>query len=577
MNGLKRPRAAAILACLLACAAAAVGVAPAQAQDFQPKQSLVPKSASAGDPRVAGEYVPRGPLVADSGFRPRVDGFAFENYGNEKRPRNLRPAQMRALFGDQVCLGRPRGRGCRLIPAAAEWMQNQNEGMADGHCQGFSVAALRFHRGLMEQEAFGAPTTADLAIVGNRRLQASIARHFTYQFLPPIVKKRISGKPSRIVRALAEALNTGRELYTLGVYMRDFSGGHAITPFAIEDKGAGRYAILVYDNNFPGATRAVEVDTVKERWSYVGGSHPDEVDGVYRGSAKTETLELDPTLPLERFSPCPFCKPGKRGSGKRRGTVPKKADRYTEITLGGDPRNHPHLVFTDGKGRRTGVVGDEFLQEIPDIEVLKTFATRNWEGAPEPRFRLPEGKDYTITVDGSGLEKPTTANVDLVGDGLVVEIEDIRMKPGQKDEMALPGGYGITYQSNGDREEAPNLFAGLVEDRAAYYFVATAVGIAKGSTLSLLVDQKEKVVILDSTGSEGLIENKGIFVLNLTKADASGRISQWTAADVRLDGDKEEKAAFEYDESPRRGKPLPIFIFDRKANIKRTVRAKPGR
>src|SRR5207248_225671 len=39
-----------------------------------------PGQLSAGDPSQAG-YTPTGPLVADNGFRPETDGFAFENYG----------------------------------------------------------------------------------------------------------------------------------------------------------------------------------------------------------------------------------------------------------------------------------------------------------------------------------------------------------------------------------------------------------------------------------------------------------------------------------------------------------------
>ena len=569
------PRA--VSACLLVVVLATAGTA--SAQDFRPKSSLVTKGDSAAAQGAAESYVPSGAIVADSGFRPTVDGFAFENYGNEANPRNLGVAQMQDLFGDQVCLPRRRGRACRLTPSAAAWMKNQNDGMDGGHCQGFSVSALRFHAGLLDEREFGAATTAGLEIVGNRPLQAAIAENFTYQFLPPIVKKRVTGRPSRILRTLAAALKSGKELYTLGVYKRDFSGGHAITPFAIEDKGGGRYAILVYDNNFPGATRAVNVDLTSETWDYVSGTNPRDLGQLYRGTAKTETLELDPTLPVEKYySPCPFCKPSRARKGGRKQSVLAKADRYTEITLGGDPRNHPHLVFTDDKGRRTGVVGDEFLREIPDVEVIKTFATRNWEGAPEPRFRIPEGKDYTITVDGSALERPTTTDVDLVGNGLVIEVEDIKMKPGQKDEMALPGGYGITYQSNGDEEEAPNFFAGLEEDEFAYNFAATAVGIKKGSTVSLLVEQKEKVVILDSTGSKGTLGGgKGIFILNLARADGNGRIDQWTAADVRLNGAKEEKAAFEYAESPRPGRSLPIVVLDKNADTRRIVKAKPGR
>jgi hypothetical protein len=542
--------------------------------DFKAKSSLVKKGDSAGSEGAAENYVPEGELVADSGFRPELDGFAFENYGNDQGPVNMGPANMEDLFGDQVCLSGT-GDECELVPAAKEWMDNQNEGMAGGHCEGFSITALRMFNEDLDQEDFGADTTAGLEIVGNEPLQSSIAEHFVYQFLPPIVQARVKGTPSEIVDALGDALNSGDELYTLGVYKPDLSGGHAITPFAVEDKGGGKYAILVYDNNFPGVTRAVQVDTNDDSWSYVSGTNPDDLGQVYQGNADTNTLELDPTTPGDDLQPCPFCGGEVASDGDSKGSLLPEDKQYTEITLGGDPRNHPHLVFTDDDGNRTGVVGGRMLQEIPDVEVVKTYATQNWEGAPEPRFRLPEGANYTISVDGTDLTKTAKTKVNLVGNGLVIEIEDIKIAPGQKDEMALPGGYGITYQTNGEDGVAPNFFAGLVEDDAAYNFAASAVGLKKGSTLSLLVEQKEKVVILDSTGSAGADGGNALFILQLTKADADGNIAQWQNADLELDGDKEEKAGFEYDESPTPGKSLPIVLLDKNSDPTDVIKAKP--
>jgi hypothetical protein len=580
-----RRRVAVLIACMVAIAVVAVvalgggddksGKAPIGAsEDFSAKSSLVKKSDSASAEGAAEDYEPTGEIVADSGFRPALDGFAFENYGNDVQPRNLGPAQVEDLFGDQVCLSGT-GDECELVPAAQEWMDNQNEGMAGGHCEGFSIAALRFYNEDLNQEDYGADTTAGLEIVNNEPLQASIAEHFTYQFLPPVVDARVKGTPSEVLETLADALNSGEELYTLGVYKPDLSGGHAITPFAVEDKGDGLYAILVYDNNFPGATRAVEVDTNEDTWNYVSGTNPDDLGQVYEGDASTFTMELDPTTPGEELQPCPFCEGDLATTDDAKGSVLPEKDQYTEITLGGDPRNHPHLVFTDDDGNRTGVVGGRMLQEIPDVEVVKTYATQNWEGAPEPRFRLPEGADYSITVDGTDLEETATTKVNLVGNGLVIEIEEIKIEPGQKDEMALPGGYGITYQTNGKEGIAPNFFAGLVEDDAAYNFAASAVGVKPGSTLSLLVEQKEKVVILDSTGSEGEDGANALFILQLTKADADGNIAQWQNANLQLDGRREEKAGFEYGESPTPGKPLPIVLLDKNNDVTDVIKATP--
>ncbi|CAB4933381.1 unannotated protein [freshwater metagenome] len=547
-----------------------------QPEDFTAKRSLVPKAESATAEGDGGSYVPTGTIVADSGFRPERDGFSFENYGNDVGPENLRTGNVQTLFGDVVCLPGT-SEDCRLTPAARTWMENQNESMGGGHCQGFSVLALRMFADKVEETDFGARRTANLELVGNTDLQSSIAEHFTYQVLPPILQKRVSGTPSRVLRTLVRRLNDGGELYTLGIYKRDFTGGHAITPFAVEDRGDGEHRILVYDNNFPGVTRAVDVDVEEETWRYVGGTNPKDTDEVYEGDSETGTLELDPTLPGELESSCPFCEAGEgteEDAGK--GSVLPEEDRYTELTLTGDPANHPHLVFTDDRGRRTGIVDGRFLREIPDVEVVKTYAVTNWDEAPEPRFRLPEGEEYSITVDGSRLRKATKASVNLVGDGLAIDLDGIEMAPGQKDEMALPGGYGITYQTNSRSEipTSPEFYAGLVKGNAALNFAATAVGVRSGSTVSFLVDQENEAVILDSTGSEGLEGLKPQFLLQLTKADARGRVTAWQRL-LELDGTKEQKAGFEYSTAPRSGRRLPIVVLDEDAEVIRTLTAKP--
>jgi hypothetical protein len=578
---------AALVVCALTLSLAACGggggdkadkqKAPISGKTVAAKKSLVPAGKSATEGGDVESYVPEGDIVADSGFRPDSDGFLFENYGNDVGPENLTPANVQDLFGDQVCLAGTED-DCTLIPAADTWMKNQNAGMAGGHCEGFSITALRMFNEELAPKDFGAATPAGLDIIGNPDLQSTIAENFTYQFLPPIVDNRVSGSPSDVLQTLVDALNNGDELYTLGIYKADGTAGHAITPFAVEDKGDGTYAILVYDNNFPGVTRAVDVDTNEDTWSYSGGPNPQDTDELYEGDASTKSLELDPETPLgEDYSPCPFCSAdGAATSGKgSKGTVLPAGKRVAELTLDGDPQNHPHLVFSDDQGRKTGIVNGKLLQQIPDVQVVKAYSTANWNGGPEPRYRIPQGTNYTIAVDGSTLDKKTKATVNLLTNGLVIEISDIKLDPGQIDTMALPGGYGITYQTNSKDEEAPTFLAGLVEDDKAYEFGATAVGVKPGSTLSLLVEQKEKVVILDSTGSEGTVGGKGIFILNLTRADGDGNIDQWQNGKVLLDGTKEEKAGFEYSEAPTPGKPLPLVLLDKDNDVTKVIKADP--
>ena len=539
------------------------------AQNVKAEQSLLGGAESAG--AQADSYVPEGDIVADNGFRPETDGFLFENYGNDVGPVNLRPIEVEQLFGEQVCLNGT-GSSCQLIPAAQRWMENQNARMDGGHCMGFSVAALRLFSKTLNAKPFGGGATAQFAIVNNQNLQAQIAEDWVYQDLDSVKSDVLHGTPTEILQSLADALDAGDETYTLAIFKADYSGGHAITPFAIEDKGDGLYAMLVYDNNFPGITRAVEVDVNKDTWSYVGGTNPKDLDEVYKGDAKTQTMSLYPTSPGEGTQPCPFCDGEATGEGDDAvGSVLPKAKRYNEITLGGDLANHPHLVFTDDKGNQTGIVDGTLKQEIPGVQVVQTFSTQNWDSSPEPKFRVPEGKDFNITIDGTDLKKKTTAKIDLVGNGLVIAVEEIKLAPGQQDELTIPAGYGLVYESNGAGEATPELYAGLVSKDAAYQFTVTSLGVKKGSSIGLLVDKSEHTVVLDSTGSRGSIEKRGFYVLAVAKATEND-VSAWATGTLRLDGTKGEVAAFDYTDIPKAGKPLELAVGPQDGPF-RTVKA----
>jgi hypothetical protein len=506
-------------------------------------------------------YEPTGKIVADSGFRPQADGFAFPNYTNDAGPANLGPKELQDLFGDAVCVGGTGGADCVPTPAAASWAENMNSGMSGGHCEGFSMTALRFFTDNLDLGDYGGgSSTAELPVEGNEPLQGEIAEGFMYQVLPTVLSHQVHGTPTDILDELKRTLATSEELYTLGIYMPDRTGGHAITPFAVEDKGDGQFAILVYDNNYPGATRAVMVDTNKDTWSYEASINPDEQSALYEGDASTNTLELDPLSPGLGTQVCPFCQGEAKGKANTKGSV-FKAREYTEIAMQGDPENHPHLVFQDDQGRRTGVIKGKLVTEIPDIQVVSQrlgVGVDTWAAAAEPTYRLPEGKGYIITIDGSDLTKAAKPTVNLIGNGLVLEVEDITIKPGQKDRMQVLDGYGIAYESNSDSEEAPNIFAGVVEGDSAYIFAASAVGIEPGSAIRLFVVPEEHVVILDSSLARGARGQKGHYILNLSKQTAGGAIGTWTK-DVRLAGENGEKVGFEYSETAKVGKPLPLI------------------
>lgn len=297
-------------------------------------------------PEFAKNYVPTGALIADNGFTPTRDGFSFDNYANDAKTRNLTTRQMVEMFGSAVCANEDDAAACTLIPTAQEWMTVWNTNMDNGHCMGLAVSAELFYASLGQPAspaAFGASTVAGLTLNANRPLQSHIARGYAYQGLPSVMDSTIKARPSVILDRLESALTSGDEIFTIGIFQRDESGGHAITPYAIEERGAGKYRVLVYDNNMPLITRAMDIDTRKETWSYQASPIPTLLPDLYEGDAESKTLWLLPTTPALAVQPCAFC-------GDAVGDQKASSDRR-ERTLywTGDPEDNHHsdIVVTD--------------------------------------------------------------------------------------------------------------------------------------------------------------------------------------------------------------------------------------
>jgi hypothetical protein len=470
------------------------------------KVSLLGGAGSAGP---AQSYVPTGKIVADSGFRPQANGFAFENYGNDAGPVNMTPANVEDMFGSQVCLPGTSGSNCNLIPSAKLWLQRINASMANGHCYGFSVSALRFFTHNLDPSAYGASPTFQLPIQGNTTLQSLIAEDFAYQDLQSVRKNAIVGTPTQVLNALVQALNSGKDAYTLAIIKADGSGGHAITPIAVEDKGGGRAAIIVYDNNFPGILRAVQVDTGSNTWTYVGGINPSQTGEIYRGDAQTQSMLLFPTKPGEGTQPCPFC-PAKQAAP---GSTVLDQLHFIEVALVGSGAEHPHLVFADDQGRQTGFVGGRLLQQVPGIQVVQNYSVQNWNSSPEPVFHLPLGHPaYHVTVDGTSLTKPIETSIQVNGAGVAFYIRQIRMAPGQRDTLLLPAkNLAVSYATTSHFPATAIIQAAFADIDHRYnkarliVLTVGALGYAPGSPVVVILAPASSTAYVSSLGDTPLV------------------------------------------------------------------------
>lgn len=429
-----------------------------------------------------------GTIVADSGFRPEVDGFSFRNYGDGTPHVNLDKDEMQRIFGQAACLAGKGGK-CVLTPGARSWMEQMNEASNGGHCYGFAALSQYIHKGQLPRfgyssiAAFGpGDNPFDLTFDGNVRLQRSIARAFVAQYFPSVVAGAKKGTPKEIIEFLIGNLGSaGQQSWNLAIFQWGFKGGHSITPYAVEDMGDGRYDIHVYDNNMPGdSSRRVHVDTVKNTWNYYATTRPDIAEGWYRGNAKSKTLSLDPNLQALGVQACPVC-------GGRQGAKSK----YNQITLSGGADQPARLLITDGGGRQTGYRNGKLINRIPGAKVVqqKTGVAvaadgtmENTEDSPSPIYLIPKKLKVSIRIDGHGMEVRDRESLGVVGPTFDATIENLKMGPGRVAFATLSPRKQTLSMTGAKGESSPRVTFGAESRNQAYRIKASAIGAPSRST-----------------------------------------------------------------------------------------------
>jgi hypothetical protein len=544
-----------VLVLLLALAAVALPACSSGSDNSKSSSSSKsddPADQTAGDAKDAA-YTPTGNLLADDGFRPEANGFAFENYGGElpsgSKVTNLTAEDMRKIFGDNVCADA----ACDLVPPAQAWMDDQNSGMNGGHCEGFSNLAQMFWAGKTKADDYGSASVPDLEIDDNTALQREIATAFVFQALPSVEDAQVHGTPNEILEKLKEALKPNpSDIYTVGIYKADHTGGHAVTPYGVEDKGNGVEDLLIYDNNYPGVTRRIEFDTNANTWTYNAATNPNEPSEKYEGTADTNTIELDPLAPaLGTQTDCPFCdkvRAAKGSSGGSKGSA--AAQDLDQIWLEGGDVNHGHLLVTDPAGHRLGIVNGAVVNEIPGARILFNKAGQNWREQPEPDYYVPDGDTYTVTVDGTGLPKADDTSIGVIGPSFEAQVDDISLEPGDKDTFVFePDATKMSYVSS--RSESPTISLGFSDDTADYEFTVTGVSDEGGSTLNLALplDSTDFTVDPGGTGSSTV-------ALEMVKLDSQGK-QEFKHDGIALTGD--DSATLKYGDWSN-GEPLQLVV-----------------
>jgi hypothetical protein len=420
--------------------------------------------------------------LADVGFRPSPNGFAFQNYGdtlpNGSIPTNLTVDGLRTMFGDGVCASDLFGK-CTLNPQAQAWLNSTDAAMAGGHCYGFSVLAELLWQQKLNAEKFGAPVTPRLAIDGNQDLQSQIAYDWALQLLTSVQSKRVAGTPNQVLAKLRNVLKSHpSDTYTVTIWKRDGTGGHAVTPYEVVNKGGGHFEVLIYDNNWPDMTRAISFDTKADTWSYNASINPNEPDELYQGDAKSKTISLEPTAPGLGTQRCPFCgKVPSSGAARPAGAV-------EAIYLVGGVTNRANLVVTDRNGHQLGAVNGTLVDQIPGASFAPVISSPTWTNKMTPYFYVPANQTYTFSLSGTGMTRPDTETLGLIGPAFNLSVDDIQMRPGDRDSLVADS-YGTGFSYTASRAKSVTAQIGASDQAADYGFRIDGLSSQPGGTVSM--------------------------------------------------------------------------------------------
>ena len=219
-------------------------------------------------------------------FRPEVHGFAFSNFGPASYPQRFDARALVAVAGagPRICVDGVEGveldegwdlagsdAPCEVTAEAAEFIATVEASRAGGHCEGMVVlAALRYTWGLD-------PVTSE--VPDDERTIDAIIRAFATIFLPEVqaeARSWMSTSLADTVEVLALALEEGILDYGMGIYRPD--GGHEVLPYAIEYPRDGLARVLVYDTNWPGVERFVDIDLERGTWRFSFAADDQEAD-----------------------------------------------------------------------------------------------------------------------------------------------------------------------------------------------------------------------------------------------------------------------------------------------------------
>ena len=411
--------------------------------------------------------------VVESGMLMQSDSFSFANFGASATDLNFDETDLVAMFGnsDGVCI-EGKTDPCVPIAEAAVWARMVNQARQSGHCEGFAV---------LDASRFEKKETPENALLQNEGdVTHGLMRAFATQFLPEVQQETVKWQqaaPSELIKQLKDGFASQKVPFSMGLYSD--AGGHAVLPYALKYLDGDVVRVMVYDSNWPGADRYVDVNVKAETWEF-SYSGKDPVTDTAKWSGGLGDIDLT-SMDSRVNAKCPFCV-NKSGIAKTILVLRSATGDWSVNTPGG--------VISPG---------------APDIATGSTRPLKRAQGDSAPL-------DYVIVLDSSSpatFMLPSATKVVGVTPNAALEFSSPESNGSTNVEVVV-GDSGISSNDPGvvvslaDGNLAATANGQTAKLESSATGIAVNVSTASGQQISLNVNDATPTVEVKTTGATGL-------------------------------------------------------------------------
>ncbi len=408
-------------------------------------------------------------------FSVHDDTYSFPNYGWEEREgEEFLEGFLATVLGGMKLDGHLLNVMQRLWFAGA-WLdfagisvESWMEGMG-GHCYGMSAtSAIYFEEPNLRPVPKAVPDMIEQDASYNINLyqraqmlpvfSAMVDRKLLYDFYP---------NPTRAYEDIKASLRDKRQALIAGFssdpakagVFSPFSG-HAVLAYKLLEVSGRNPLIYVYDSNFPAGPGVlvdppyagmehIEVNLSKDEYRYRKGNYDWESGKHLLAFRPHRKMPLDATSTR-------LINVLKEVYGRM---IKSLNDANEQVVVVKCPAD---AVFTDAKGRRTGVLNGKVYQEIPGSKVVT-------QGEVE-MYRLPEDGTYSLTIRGTGKGKMSLDIIRAAGpkEAKLVSFADVPVDAKTVLSGKIDGPSAVKALSTGSRAIEPAVIGAMKGDRATW-------------------------------------------------------------------------------------------------------------